>query len=70
MNKMYINSGDLKSIQYDEATGTLEVEFLSKEVFQYRSVPNDIYKNMLNASSKSRFFDDNIRNSFASEKIA
>jgi hypothetical protein len=70
MNKMYINSGDLKSITYNEETSTLEVEYMNKEIFRYNSVPNDIYKNMLNASSKSRFFDDNIKNAFTSEKIA
>jgi len=70
MNKMYINSGDLKSITYNEETNTLVVEFMNAEILKYNSVPNDIYKNMLNASSKSRFFDENIKNVFTSEKIA
>ena len=62
MNRISVKSSNLKSVGYDEAEKILEVEFLSdKSVFQYSRVPRTTYEELINASSKGRYFRSYIR---------
>ena len=56
MNRIYVSSSDLKSIGYDPNTSILEIEFKTGAVYQYSSVPYSIYQNLMNSSSKGKYF--------------
>ena len=60
MYRTQVNSSNIKSIGYDVASGVLEVEFTSGDVYQYYDVPEHLYQEFLHASSLGGFLDDNI----------
>jgi hypothetical protein len=60
MDRLIVNSSNLITVGYDDAVGTLEVEFQSGKVYQYMNVPAQIYQGLMTASSKGEFFHDHI----------
>jgi hypothetical protein len=51
------------------AQGWLEVNLRSGEIYRYFDVPLPIYKLLLAADSKGRYFNANIRNCFSYKRI-
>ena len=47
----------------------LEIQFESGRVYQYYDVPEDIYTEMLNAPSKGKYFNANIRDRLPYQEI-
>ena len=64
-----VESSGLVSVGYDEASETLEVEFPSGTIYQYYEVPKELYDELMAASSKGRFFNGELRNSFPSDRV-
>lgn len=66
-----VDSSQIKSVGYDEATQTLEVEFKSAgaSVYQYRGVPPDMADALVRSESVGRFFGQHIRGRFDHERI-
>ena len=55
----------IKSTEYDAATNTLSVWFVtSGQRYDYQDVPPETYDAMRRAFSKGRFFNQHIRNRF------
>lgn len=52
MKRTYVMSTDIKSIGYDEATRTLEIEFLNSSVHQYQNVPKIAHLALMTAQAK------------------
>jgi len=69
MYRTTVNSSNIKSIGYDAASATLEVEFSSGDIYQYFNVPDHLYQQFLNASSHGEFLNDNIRYNYRYQKI-
>jgi hypothetical protein len=68
MQRIQVNSSNIRSIGYDTLSSTLEVEFTSNEVYQYFNVPEYLYQQFLNASSHGQFLNDNIRYNYRYQK--
>jgi len=64
MNRQPVTSTNLVAVGFDPRSNTLEVEFHSARVYQYRGVPQAVYENLKEAESKGRFFNANIRSSY------
>jgi hypothetical protein len=64
MDRLLVNSTNIITIGYDAGSKTLEVEFQSGKVYQYSNVPEDIYQELMAASSKGQFFHDNVMNQY------
>jgi hypothetical protein len=64
--KTFRDSSVLKSAAWDEKTETLLVVFNSNSVWNYQSVPYDVFLNLINSNSAGKFFNLNIRNSYVS----
>ena len=64
MNRIRVESSMIRSIGYEESSGTLEVEFTSGSIYQYFDVPESEYKRLINAASKGRYFNQNIKESY------
>ena len=47
--------------------GTLEIEFVSGNVYRYLDVPEDLYRELMRAQSIGTFFNERIRDRFPSE---
>lgn len=69
MKRIAIISKVLKSVGYDEATGTLEVEFKNGGVYEYFDVPTDEYSALMLAPSKGTYFGDHIRDAHRFKRI-
>jgi hypothetical protein len=65
-----VQSSNLRSVGYDELQKILEIEFNSGGIYQYSNVPREIYSNLINASSKGKFFAHSIKDRFPTRRIA
>lgn len=68
MQRIQVNSSNIKSISYDSLLATLEVEFTSNEIYQYFNVPEYLFQQFLYSSSHGQFLNDNIRYNYRYQK--
>ncbi len=64
-----VASSNLASVGYDRDSQTLEIEFLSGPIYQYYNFPENLYDELMRASSKGKFFYHNIRNAYPYSRI-
>jgi len=69
MKRIAIISKVLKSVGYDEATGTLEIEFKNGGLYEYFDVPAEEYSALMLAPSKGTYFGDNIRDAYRFKRV-
>ena len=62
MNRTQISSSNLRSVGFDPASSTLEVEFRHGGVYQYFDVPETHYAGLMSAYSHGSYFDTFIKN--------
>jgi len=70
MERTTLPSTTLASVGYDPETLVLEVEFHSGAIYRYHPVPSSVYRDLLAADPKGRFFNQFIRQNFACESVA
>ena len=59
-----VESTTLAAIAYDEARELLQLEFCTLAVYLYFGVPPAVHQALLDAPSKGRYFNRNIRGRF------
>ena len=64
MKRIPVESSQIKSIGYDAATETLEVEFKGGEVWQYYHFPESMWLEFEASPSKGKYFGQQIRGRF------
>jgi hypothetical protein len=69
MQRKRVNSSKLKSVGYDEATRTLEVEMSNGQVFQYTGVYPEVYRRFMAAPNPTSFFDDKIAEEYSAKRV-
>jgi hypothetical protein len=69
MKRQSVESSNLASIGYDAENEILEVEFNHGGVYQYSDVPQDVYEELMSASSHGKYFSANIRNDYDYVKL-
>ena len=69
MDRTYVASSNIASIGYDEATQTLEVEFLNGSLYQYYNVPAGLYQQLIQEGSKGKFLNAYIKNAFPYSRV-
>jgi hypothetical protein len=60
MNRQPVESSMIRSVGYDAASETLEVEFNSGKVYQYFEVPAEIHRELMEASSVGSYMQAEI----------
>ncbi len=68
MQRKAVSSPSLESIGYDADNEILEVEFKHGSIYQYFDVPEDVYQELMDATSHGKYFSANIRNDYEYEK--
>ena len=68
MNRKRVNSSKLRSVGYDVATKTLEVEMSNGQVFQYSGVYPEVYRRFMAAPNPTTFFDDKIAEEYTARR--
>ena len=69
MERQPVTSSNIKSIGYDVATSTLEVEFHNGGVYQYSGVPESVYVGLMQAASHGSYFHQHIRDRYSYIKV-
>ena len=62
-------SSVVAAIKFDEITSTLRVIYVSGSIYDYKAVPEKIFKEMRSASSKGEFLNKHIKPNYEFEKI-
>jgi len=69
MQRQSVSSSNIASIGYDDASQTMEVEFLNGSVYQYFDVPRNEYNGMMSASSHGQYLAQNIKGNYRYSKV-
>ena len=69
MERKRVNSSKLRSVGYDEATRTLEVEMSNGQVFQYIGVYPEVHRRLMAAPNPTSFFDDKIAEEYTPKRV-
>ena len=56
MNRQPVESSTLHSVGYDPVESILELEVHDGQLYQYSAVPEEIYRELMAADSKGRYF--------------
>lgn len=67
MNRKEVYSSNIKSIGWED--NILEISFNSGGVWQYDGVSDQLYLNLMNASSKGSFFHEYIKDKFSERRV-
>lgn len=69
MNRDPVPSSNLASVGYDDATQTLEIEFVNGTVYQYYNVAAPLFEQLMQAPSKGQFLNAYIRNAYPFSRV-
>ncbi len=69
MKRVAVVSTDIAEIGYDSNNMTLEVAFHAGSVYQYFNVSATLHQQFMNASSKGKFLNANIKNKYRYAKV-
>jgi len=69
MNRAPVRSSNIRSVGYDPASRTLEVEFHSGGVYQYSGVPEITYQGFMRATSKGFYFHNHIKGQYPDRQV-
>ena len=69
MDRKPLRSGKLKAAGFDEKLRTLEIEFMNGDVFEYKPVSPEMFRQLMNAPSPSSFFEDKIEESYSGKRL-
>ena len=59
----------ISSMHYYPATSTLRIIFVSGTVYDYKNVPEKVYKEMKTSSSKGGYLNQHIKGAYAYKKV-
>jgi KTSC domain len=63
-------SSMMRSAGYDDAHAVLEIEFVTGTVYRYHAVPRREWTGLMEAQSKGRYFDANIRDKYPARRVS
>jgi hypothetical protein len=66
IKRVPVESTALAAVGYSKKLRALEIEFRNGAIYRYLDVAPDVYEEMINARSKARFYDANIRHKYRS----
>jgi hypothetical protein len=69
MKRKPVESSVMISTGYDRKTLTLEIEFTSRDIWQYYQVPERVYLDMINSGSLGKFFNEHIKGLYREMQI-
>ena len=69
VNRTPVRSSNIRSVGYEPRTRLLEVEFHSGGIYQYSSVPENVYQGLMRAASTGAYFHDHIKDRYPCKKL-
>jgi hypothetical protein len=69
MERVKVESSNIASVGYDKDRREMIVEFKTGTFYSYKDVPSLVYRSFLEAKSKGKFFNINIKTAFLCSKL-
>lgn len=69
MNRKPLKSSKLRSAGYDERLRVMEIEFVNGDVYEYKAVSPELYRQLMASPSPNSFFEDKIEEAFSGKRI-
>lgn len=69
MVRQTVISSELQAVAYDDQGLILEIEFRNGRIYRYQPVPESIYRALMAAESKGRFFNALIRDKYSYQRV-
>ena len=69
MDRIHVESSNIRSVGYDPNIQTLEMEFHTRTVYQYFNVPEQEYLSLMNSPSHGSYFNKYIKGRYRHQKI-
>jgi len=69
VKRTLVDSSMMASVGYDAKQATLEIEFRTGDVYDYFDVPRAVFRALLVASSRGRFFHAEIDGAYRFEQV-
>jgi len=63
-----LKSSRLRAAGYDERLRVMEIEFVNGDIYQYKSVSPELYRQLMASPSPNSFFEDKIEESFSGKR--
>ncbi|WP_409297738.1 KTSC domain-containing protein [Peribacillus sp. SCS-26] len=63
-----VQSSNLVAVGYDDVTNTLYIQF-KNGTYKYFNVPDNIYRNLMNAYSKGEYHAEYIKDAFRYQRV-
>ena len=67
--RLPVQSTAIAKIGYSKRRHILEIEFVNGALYRYFDVPLSVYRELMSAESKARFYDSNIRKHYRSALV-
>ena len=64
-----IQSLGIAEVGYSKRQHLLEIEFANGAIYRYVDVPPSVYRDLISAESKARYYDSNIRRNYRSVRV-
>lgn len=64
-----VNSTSLLEVGYDKKLKVLKIKFRDGSIYDYFGIPEKLYLDLMNASSKSQFVQEFIYEKFRSKEV-
>src|SRR5713226_8154320 len=64
-----VHSTAIAKVGYSKRRHILEIEFVNGAIYRYLDVPLPVYRDLMSAESKARFYDFNIRRHYRSVRV-
>ncbi len=69
MDGVSVTSRTIAKVRYEDKASTLEIQFQSGLVYRYFNVPRSVYDGLLQADSKGKYFNAEIKNKYKFIKL-
>lgn len=66
---MHVDSSNLHSVDYNQLSETLTIQFHSGHIYEYYHVPQYVYDGLMLASSKGKYHHRHIKNAYVYNRI-
>jgi hypothetical protein len=65
----HVESSALRSVGFSKRRHILEIEFTNGAIYRYADVPSSVYRDLLSADSKARYYNLNIKRNYQSIRV-
>ena len=64
-----VQSRVIVELGYSKRRHLLEIEFANGAIYRYLDVPPSVYRDLISADSKARYYDSNIKRNYRSVRV-